>query len=327
VAVLDELGLTERQEVIYVALVDRPGANLDQLARRSGMGRNSVARTLTQLSRRGLAIRAPGRETRYTAVAPAIALETLLRHRAERLDEVRRTITALGERFEIASRLDGAQEMVEVVHGNTAVHSRWLQLQRSARSVIRVFDKPPYIDPGNPAEQSILSKGVAYRTVYDRAALDVPGKLAGIWEAHAAGEDCRVAPNLPLKLFIADERMALAPLRESVDIESAIVVHASALLSALVALFETVWTGAVPLQEHRMRPDGEGQITDVQAKLLDLLDMGLTDEAIARHLGLGYRTVQRRISQLMELYGAHTRFQLGVQTTRAQQQSGTPSRG
>lgn len=74
--------------------------------------------------------------------------------------------------------------------------------------MIQVFDKPPYIDPGDPAGPGILNRGVAYRTVYDRAALDVPGELAGIWEAQAAGDDCRVAPDLPVKVSIADERMA-----------------------------------------------------------------------------------------------------------------------
>jgi predicted transcriptional regulator/DNA-binding CsgD family transcriptional regulator len=316
VGILDELGVTERQQVVYEALVERPGAGLDQLAKRAGLGRDAVARTLSQLQQRGLAIRAPGREAHYTAVAPALVFDTLLRRRVERLDEVRRTIAVLGERHETASRLDGAQEMVEVVHGDDAVHRRWLQLQRSARSVIRGFDKPPYIDRGNPAaERGMLQRGIAYRTVYDRTALDLPGKLAGIWEAHDAGEDCRVAADVPLKLFIADERMALAPLRESGDIESAIVVHASALLSALVALFESVWARAVPIRDHRAETGGRA-LTELQGRLLDLLDVGLTDEAIARHLGLGYRTVQRRISELMELYGAQTRFQLGVQASR-----------
>ena len=40
--------------------------------------------------------------------------------------------------------------------------------------------------------------------------------------------------------------------------------------------------------------------------------MGLKDEAIARFLGLGLRTVRRRIAALMSLHGVDTRFQLGA---------------
>jgi DNA-binding CsgD family transcriptional regulator len=286
------------------------------LASRSGLTRDTVTRTLSQLHRQGLATRLPGRLARYRAITPALALDVLVRQRAEQLDEVRRRIAQLTERFQTASRFDGGQEVVEIVHGDDAVHQRWLQLQRSARSVIRVFDKPPYIDPGNPAEPGMLNQGIAYRTVYDRAALDVPGKLAGIWEAYAAGEECRIAAEVPVKLFIADEQMALAPLRDSADVDSAIVVHASALLSALVALFESVWARAIPLQDRALGPAESRSLPETQLRLLDLLDAGLTDEAIARHLGIGYRTVQRRIRELMDVYGAQTRFQLGVQTSR-----------
>jgi DNA-binding CsgD family transcriptional regulator/predicted transcriptional regulator len=314
---LEELGVTDRQETVYHALIDWPDADVDQLAARSGLTRAATARALAELQRNDLATRLRGRPARYRAVTPALALEVLLRQRAERLDKVRRGITELTARFESASRLGNSDDMVEIVHGNEAVHQRWLQLQRSAQHVVRVFDKPPYIDPGNPAEPGLLNKGVTYRTVYDRAALDVPGKLPGIWEAFEAGEECRVASDVPLKMFIADRRMALAPLREATDLDGAIVVHASSLLGALIALFESVWARAIPLQERSQPIADRVRLTDVQRRLLDLLDAGLADEAIARHLGLGYRTVQRRIRELMDLFGAKTRYQLGVQTARA----------
>ncbi|MFF5212658.1 hypothetical protein [Streptosporangium sp. NPDC000396] len=43
---------------------------------------------------------------------------------------------------------------------------------------------------------------------------------------------------------------------------------------------------------------------------------GATDEAIARRLGLGRRTVVRRVSALQRTLGATTRFQAGVQAAR-----------
>ncbi|MFG2561011.1 hypothetical protein [Streptomyces sp. NPDC048496] len=39
--------------------------------------------------------------------------------------------------------------------------------------------------------------------------------------------------------------------------------------------------------------------------------MGMTDAAIGRQLGIGHRTVQRRLQSLMVEVGAATRFQLG----------------
>jgi DNA-binding NarL/FixJ family response regulator len=43
---------------------------------------------------------------------------------------------------------------------------------------------------------------------------------------------------------------------------------------------------------------------------------GATDEVIARKLGIGLRTVRRRIASLMTELGVDTRFQAGVEAVR-----------
>ena len=52
-------------------------------------------------------------------------------------------------------------------------------------------------------------------------------------------------------------------------------------------------------------------------RLLELLGFGLKDEAIARIMGLGLRTIRRRIAGLMAAHGVETRFQLGAALERA----------
>ena len=56
------------------------------------------------------------------------------------------------------------------------------------------------------------------------------------------------------------------------------------------------------------QPDGP-DATDLE--VLSLLLAGLTDASVAKQLGLGLRTVQRRVRRLMELTGVTTRLQLG----------------
>lgn len=43
-----------------------------------------------------------------------------------------------------------------------------------------------------------------------------------------------------------------------------------------------------------------------------MMAVGLTDQAIAHRLGLGLRTVQKRVHHLLEQLNADTRFQAGV---------------
>jgi DNA-binding CsgD family transcriptional regulator len=313
---LGEIGLSTQEERVYLAVLDAGRCDSEQLARTCGLAKAATDRALRGLQVLGLVTRAADAPGGYVAVPPDLAIGVLIRQHEARLALTRQTLRELTERFQAGTRAGTSEDLLEVVHEPQAIHQRWLQLQRSARKEIRALDKPPYIDPGNSAEPDLLVDGVGYRTVYDRAALEHPGKLDSMWEASAAGENSRIAAGVPIKLFIADDRMALAPLRAPQDVASAVIVHPSALLDALSALFESVWHRALPLAALDEVPDLAGRLSRQQRRLLQLLASGCTDQAIARHLQVGYRTVQRQISALMEQFEVDTRFQLGLETAR-----------
>ena len=87
-----------------------------------------------------------------------------------------------------------------------------------------------------------------------------------------------------------------------------LLLRPTALVDAFVALFDGLWRRARPLA-------AEGGASS-DRRLLDLLALGFKDEAIARQLGLGLRTVRRRIAGLMEEHRVDTRFQLGLAAAR-----------
>jgi len=91
-----------------------------------------------------------------------------------------------------------------------------------------------------------------------------------------------------------------------------VVVHPSALLEALGALFESLWARALPLPLPGEELATEDRPSREEARLLALLTTGLPDVVIARQLGLSYRTYQRRLRELLSRLGAETRFQAGV---------------
>ncbi|MGW8488096.1 helix-turn-helix domain-containing protein [Streptomyces sp. NPDC055886] len=55
------------------------------------------------------------------------------------------------------------------------------------------------------------------------------------------------------------------------------------------------------------------QITDNERELLTMLASGLKGEAMARRLDVHVHTVRRRITRLMQVLNAETRFQAGAQ--------------
>jgi DNA-binding CsgD family transcriptional regulator len=318
--VLDGLGLTGDQEVVYLALVDESSATLDGLAGR--FPDMPVAEALADLERAGLVSRlagSPDEDVAYAAAPPDVALELLARAREQELARARLSVAQLSARYRQARASAHPREAIEVVTTREATARRWEQLQRSAREQVRCFDRPPYLSPprpANPIEEEMLAAGVAYRAVYHPAGFAQAGRAAALRTMIAAGEQARVTENVPVKLFIADDQLALIPLEVGGSAEATLVIRASSMLDTLIALFELVWERAIPVHADGDLPaPGTGPAPD-EATLLGLLAAGLTDAAIARHLGTHPRTVQRRVRELLDRLDAGTRFQAGIQAVR-----------
>jgi len=128
---------------------------------------------------------------------------------------------------------------------------------------------------------------------------------------------------------VADRSVALVPLSDGAHSGAggpvAMYVRAPGLIRLLIGLFESVWERAVPVRlvsadgtpadgTRATGIEAEGsptEPTDLDLRILSLLMLGSTDAAIAKQLGLGLRTVQRRVAHMMELAGVSTRLQLG----------------
>ncbi|MFK4038616.1 helix-turn-helix domain-containing protein [Nonomuraea wenchangensis] len=313
---MEGLGVTVAEETAYRALLRHGPATLAELAAETGSSAAAIRRLLPRLEDLGLTSRVAGRPLRLVATPPDIAVDILVARRQEELTHSRAAAALLAT--EAAGR-GGPQpeEVLEVVTGHDAVARRYLQLERDATRELLVLVRPPYaVDVGDGhqnARRAARRGAPVVRGIYSPLAFEQPGMLAHARRAIADGEQARLG-QVPVKLAVADARVAILPLasEEDLAVGSALVVHPSALLDALVGLFETLWRAAVPLRltEDRLQPEGRPRVPD--AEVLALLAGGMKDDAIARQLGLSPRTVQRRVQVLCERLGARTRFHAGV---------------
>ena len=88
------------------------------------------------------------------------------------------------------------------------------------------------------------------------------------------------------------------------------LVRAPVITSALRTYFELLWSRAVSVDGNPVKVPPE------QDQVLRLVLTGMTDGAIARHLGISERTVRRHVQALLEALGATNRVTLAVAAVR-----------
>lgn len=322
---LQAVGVSELEEVVYKQLLRNKKSSVAELSRTAQISPGRARKALDGLEVKGLVAKTAGTKRHYSAISPDIALEILLQSQQRELDRLRSRALEMLEQFRHdAVETNGHGEMVEVVTGRDSVLQRFKQIEGTARRELLMFNKPPYASLGlNELELEQLGAGVHYRVAYDRTALEIPGQLDWIAKQVAAGEEARVLSGIPMKIAIADRRLAVVPLyAESRNggepqIEEALIVHPGALLDALADNFETLWQRASSIRSligsNGVSAWSEEVLSEDDRRILLLLSAGLTDGSIGRQLTMGARTVQRRVRRILDVLGAETRFQAGLE--------------
>ncbi|MFG3700542.1 helix-turn-helix domain-containing protein [Micromonospora sp. NPDC047620] len=312
------LGLTETETRLYTLLIRADPCREDSVAELLGVPPEQASAAVDGLAAKGLLTRADGNRTRLIVSPPDIAGEVLLLRRMQELHTARAALGRLADEYRTASWPDDVRTLVEATP-EAAVAQRVEQIQRRARHEVLILDVPPYLTPPAPdrgvtnnTELQRLAEGVRYRTVYDRRAIEGDGGLTRVSRYMAAGEEARIAHRVPLKAMIVDRELAIVPAvaRETGRAAGSALIHPSPLLDGLIELFELIWSRALPIEASGV-PHAEAPALDGEDRqLLTLLLSGLTDAVIARQLGIGQRTVLRRVRKLMDRAGAVTRMQL-----------------
>jgi sugar-specific transcriptional regulator TrmB len=314
---LHALGITTLEQKVYEALLANPGAFLTEVARHARNTKSTTARTLKALEIKGLANRLPERTPRYYATPPDVAIDLLFTKRQDELQRAR----ALAQRWQGRQRpAPDNEQPIEIVSGRDAIMHRFQHMHRSSRSEIVCFERPPYVVSATyhyaDVQKDAMARGVGLRTIIDPSVLDIPGKLESLKRNIAHGEHIRVLPRMPLKMLIADRRLALVPLSLEQARDIALVLRTSLLLDALCELFETLWERATPFGTAAVSvrtPERARRLVDGDT-LVSLLAAGMNDKSIAQELGISARTLERRILELLKALDAKTRFQAGWQS-------------
>ncbi|MFJ4413072.1 LuxR C-terminal-related transcriptional regulator [Streptomyces sp. NPDC088925] len=321
---LEVLGLDGTTEAVYRHLLTHPERGLADTARALALDESDVRRALDRLSALALVRPAAGPGPLHT-VRPELGLQALIARREEEIAAESSRLAASKAAVErLTAELAPARDVspgFERVHGIEAVRDTLAAVRREARTEVLVLAPgggPASGDPyaGPLPDESAPRRDVRTRAVCLHSVRNSPDALAHARRLSEQGGETRTVPALPVRLVIVDRRLAILPLDAERPGAGAVIQYGGGVLAALSALFESIWEQGEPLSGPRRRVDGAPDSTE--RAVLRFLARGLTDDAIAKRLGVSSRTARRVSTVLMKRLGARSRFQAGAEAARRQ---------
>lgn len=321
---LDEFLESDPQALrVYRSLLRNPSWTLQEIQRHTDLPEQDVRAAVDRLA--GLSLLSPVTDTTFLPMNPETVLSPALRRREAELDAARADLTsqqatvaeltadyaALGLR-----NTGGAEHLV----GVDAVRTRLEQLSRDAVHEVWTFTPGGAVsaagrESARPLDRECFERGVRMRSVYLDSVRNDPGTSEYATWLTSMGGQVRTVPAVPMRMIICDREVAVVPVNAEDSRQGALVVRYQGVVRALAELFELVWAQGVPLGEGS-RPAAGNEASERDRVLLKLLSEGMTDQGIARKLGLSVRTIRRLMSDLMKRLDAQSRFEAGAEAVR-----------
>ncbi|MFF0683485.1 LuxR C-terminal-related transcriptional regulator [Streptomyces tendae] len=160
----------------------------------------------------------------------------------------------------------------------------------------------------------MLDRGVRVRVLYQHAARFDAETRENAAFLIDSGAEVRTAGALFGDITIFDRTAAYIPADgegegEEEGEDGAVVVQERSIVDFLHSCFEHVWATAKEFDTRRAEIDVISD--DMKKEIVKMLISGAKDEAIARRLGVSVRTCRKHIGQVMQMFGAASRFQFG----------------
>jgi DNA-binding CsgD family transcriptional regulator len=319
--VLHHLGMDSAAEAVYRMMLHNPSLGVIEIAASLQISEARVRSALNTLA--DLSLVRPAGQTGEAGlpVSPLLGLGALLAERQAQIAQQQQAIDecrAAVSRF-VAECNSGdttrAFGKTERLFGLNSVRLRLEELAVEAEFETCAFAPGGLQTPENrassrPLTENMLRRGVKVRTLYLDSVRNDIGSREYAASLSEMGGEVRTIATLPLRMQIVDRRIALLPLHPEDSSQGAVVLTDPGPVAATYSLFETLWERATPFGSAE---EEEQPISSRELAVLQLLSRGMTDEAIARKLGVSLRTERRIVTELMERFDVQTRFQLGQQ--------------
>ncbi|MEV3989075.1 LuxR C-terminal-related transcriptional regulator [Streptomyces sp. NPDC049837] len=273
------------------------------------------------LIRLGLVTPPPDDPDVLVPVAPTVALAELLQpirqildSHQERVQEISSGFSAVQAMYRAARR--ESQDWLTLIDGEKVVQAALQQAVRDCRSELMTIQPSGERHAYDLADPDLVAEGVVHRTLYPHAARTNPTLWRHVQTIERAGAQVRTLHQVPDRMVVCDRTTGYLAYRGGSGHHGAVEIRHPAVVSFLACVFEDAWERATPVSAPTARARERGIVDEVQRAVMRLLVSGLTDDAIARRLGVSRRTVAGHVAVISRSLGSKSRAQLGYLIAR-----------
>ncbi|MEV7190618.1 helix-turn-helix transcriptional regulator [Streptomyces sp. NPDC093510] len=253
-------------------------------------------------------------------VSPDVAESELLRPVRELLGAQQDRLRSISSGFSPVHAIYRAarresRDWLTVVDGADAVPVLLEQAVRGCRTELLTVRPTGERGPYDVPDPALVPAGVTHLALYPHAARTHAVQRRHIQDIGRAGGRVRTLHQLAGRLVVCDRTTAYV-FHEG---QGVVEIRHTAVVAHLAAVFDDAWERARPVAGPATARTREPQIVDeVRRAVMRLLVSGLTDDAIARRLGVSRRTVAGHVAAISGDLGSQSRAQLGYLIARTE---------
>jgi DNA-binding CsgD family transcriptional regulator len=186
---------------------------------------------------------------------------------------------------------------------------------REELSLVRPAQDEQAFDELLEACFGVLDRSVRIRVVCPHRSRADFASRARVGRLFEAGADIRTVSRVSQASVVFDGSLAVMFGPAGDPVPTARQVRDREVVRFLMGMFDQLWEGAAAYAPEETGY-AEDVANDLQRSIARLMAQGLTDEVVARRLGMSVRTCRRHIAALLRSLDSVSRFQAGVQAAR-----------
>lgn len=279
---LQQIGLTNREAEVYLALLQRKEFTAPELTKITTITRTKIYEILQSLVHKGICTESSRNGNKvFRCIDPRIALQNIVNNYEQTveqkkidfeqrqkidIDQKRRAADLL-EKELVSLHENGSDsfepfDYIEILTDRRQIGEKWVTIQQNTKKELLVFTKPPYTTPSvedNIEEEKELFKkqNLVVKGLYEYDGL-APEELESLVKTietyQEIGEEARLIEKLPMKLVISDETLVMFALNDRIsfkpNITSMVVDHPS-YATALKKVFESYWANGISVETFK----------------------------------------------------------------------------